>query len=159
MGAEILTAAFVVVVIGGLGSFWGVIVAAMLVGVVRGVTIYFNPSWGEASMYLVDGAGAAAAAARAAWRAHREVRVAAMRKSHLPLIVAAVALVILPFALDFAGLPLRSSIDVVVFAIACMGLNILVGHTGLVSFGHGAWFGLGCLCGGLEPALLVSAAA
>ena len=28
MGAEILTAAFVVVVIGGLGSFWGVIAAA-----------------------------------------------------------------------------------------------------------------------------------
>jgi branched-chain amino acid transport system permease protein len=53
MGAEILTAAFVVVVIGGLGSFWGVIVAAMLVGVVRGITIYFNPSWGEASMYLL----------------------------------------------------------------------------------------------------------
>lgn len=53
MGAEILVAAFVVVVIGGLGSFWGVIVAAVLVGVVRGVTIYFNPSWGEASMYLL----------------------------------------------------------------------------------------------------------
>src|SRR5260370_26474663 len=52
MGAEILTAAFVVVVIGGLGSFWGVIAAAVLVGVVRGVTIYFNPSWGEASLYL-----------------------------------------------------------------------------------------------------------
>jgi branched-chain amino acid transport system permease protein len=53
MGAEILTAAFVVVVIGGLGSFWGVIAAALLVGVVRGITIYFNPSWGEASMYLL----------------------------------------------------------------------------------------------------------
>src|SRR5438477_11841990 len=53
MGAEILTAAFVVVVIGGLGSFWGVIIAAVLVGVVRGVTIYFNPSWGEASMYVL----------------------------------------------------------------------------------------------------------
>jgi branched-chain amino acid transport system permease protein len=53
MGAEILTAAFVVVVIGGLGSFWGVIAAALLVGVVRGVTIYFNPAWGEASMYLL----------------------------------------------------------------------------------------------------------
>jgi branched-chain amino acid transport system permease protein len=53
MGAEILTAAFVVVVIGGLGSFWGVVAAAMLVGVVRGITIYFNPSWGEASMYLL----------------------------------------------------------------------------------------------------------
>lgn len=53
MGAEILTSAFVVVVIGGLGSFWGVIAAAALVGVVKGVTIYFNPSWGEASMYLL----------------------------------------------------------------------------------------------------------
>ncbi len=53
MGAEILTAAFVVVVIGGLGSFWGVIAAALLVGVVRGITISFNPSWGEASMYLL----------------------------------------------------------------------------------------------------------
>jgi len=29
-----------------------------------------------------------------------------------------------------------------VFAIACMALNILVGYTGLTSFGHGAWFGL-----------------
>lgn len=53
MGAEILTAAFVVVVIGGLGSFWGVIMASALVGVVRGVTIFFNPAWGEASMYLL----------------------------------------------------------------------------------------------------------
>jgi branched-chain amino acid transport system permease protein len=53
MGGEILTAAFVVVVIGGLGSFWGVVVAALLVGVVRGLTIYFFPPAGEASMYLL----------------------------------------------------------------------------------------------------------
>ena len=38
----------------------------------------------------------------------------------------------------------------VVFAIACMGLNILVGHTGLVSFGHGAWFGLGAYAAALS---------
>lgn len=53
MGAEILTASFVVVVIGGLGSFWGVIIAALLVGVVRGVTIYVFPPAGEASIYLL----------------------------------------------------------------------------------------------------------
>ena len=41
------------------------------------------------------------------------------------------------------GLTLTSATDVVIFAIACMGLNLLVGYTGLVSFGHGAWFGLG----------------
>lgn len=53
MGNEILVAAFVVVVIGGLGSFWGVIVAAILVGVVRGLTVYFYPPAAEASMYLL----------------------------------------------------------------------------------------------------------
>jgi branched-chain amino acid transport system permease protein len=53
MGAEIITVAFVVVVIGGLGSFWGVMVAALLVGVVRGVTIHFLPAAGEASMYVL----------------------------------------------------------------------------------------------------------
>ena len=53
MGAEILTASFVVVVIGGLGSFWGVVWAALLVGVVRGLTIYFAPAAAEASMYLL----------------------------------------------------------------------------------------------------------
>jgi branched-chain amino acid transport system permease protein len=53
MGAEIITVAFVVVVIGGLGSFWGVVVAALLVGVVRGVTIHFAPAAGEASIYVL----------------------------------------------------------------------------------------------------------
>lgn len=53
MGTEIMTVAFVVVVIGGLGSFWGVVLAAMLVGVVRGITIHFAPAAGEASMYVL----------------------------------------------------------------------------------------------------------
>lgn len=53
MGAEIITVAFVVVIIGGLGSFWGVVAAALLVGVVRGITIHFIPAAGEASMYVL----------------------------------------------------------------------------------------------------------
>lgn len=53
MGTEIMTVAFVVVVIGGLGSFWGVVLAALLVGVVRGITIHFVPAAGEASMYIL----------------------------------------------------------------------------------------------------------
>jgi branched-chain amino acid transport system permease protein len=39
MGQEIITPAFVVVVLGGLGSFWGVVVAALLVGVAKGLTV------------------------------------------------------------------------------------------------------------------------
>ncbi len=53
MGTEILTATFVVVVIGGLGSFWGVVVAGLLVGVVRGITVAFYPPAAEASMYIL----------------------------------------------------------------------------------------------------------
>jgi branched-chain amino acid transport system permease protein len=53
MGSEIITVAFVVVVIGGLGSFWGVVLAALLVGVVRGITIHFEPAAGEASIYVL----------------------------------------------------------------------------------------------------------
>jgi branched-chain amino acid transport system permease protein len=53
MGSEIITVAFVVVVIGGLGSFWGVVLAAFMVGVVRGITIHFVPAAGEASIYIL----------------------------------------------------------------------------------------------------------
>jgi branched-chain amino acid transport system permease protein len=54
MGAEILTAAFVVVVIGGLGSFWGVVVAAIIVGLVKGLVVAFGyPQFSEAAMYLL----------------------------------------------------------------------------------------------------------
>lgn len=73
-----------------------------------------------------------------------------MLNSRASLVIVALSLVLLPFVLDVVGLPLRSAIDVVAFAIACMGLNILVGNTGLVSFGHGAWFGLGAYAAALS---------
>ena len=54
MGNEIITPAFVVVVIGGLGSFWGVVVAALLVGLVKGVMIGIGYSAAStASIYLL----------------------------------------------------------------------------------------------------------
>src|SRR4051812_4812107 len=58
------------------------------------------------------------------------------------LLYAGIGLLALPFALQAIGLGVTSATEVVIFAMACMALNILVGHTGLVSFGHGAWFGL-----------------
>jgi len=54
MGAEIITSAFVVVVIGGLGSFWGVVIAAVIVGVTKGaVTAFGFPQYSEAAIYLL----------------------------------------------------------------------------------------------------------
>jgi ABC-type branched-subunit amino acid transport system ATPase component/ABC-type branched-subunit amino acid transport system permease subunit len=60
----------------------------------------------------------------------------------VPLLIAALGLIALPPLLLALGLTMTSATEVVVYAMACMALNILVGHTGLVSFGHGAWFGL-----------------
>ena len=58
-------------------------------------------------------------------------------------------MLVLPVALLAGGLTMTSATDVVIFAIACMALNILVGQTGLVSFGHGAWFGIGAYAAAL----------
>src|SRR6476661_1723767 len=66
-----------------------------------------------------------------------------------PVILAALGAIALPFIVLAAGLTLTSATDVVIFAIACMALNVLVGYTGLVSFGHGAWFGLGAYAAAL----------
>ncbi len=71
------------------------------------------------------------------------------RLGRSPVTIAAIMLVVLPFALLAGGLTMTSATDVVIFAIACMALNILVGQTGLVSFGHGAWFGLGAYAAAL----------
>ena len=72
-----------------------------------------------------------------------------MLRDRSPLLIAAAALVALPFALDAIGLGVTSATEVVVFAMACMALNILVGYTGLISFGHGAWFGLAAYTAGI----------
>ena len=58
------------------------------------------------------------------------------------MLVAALGLLVLPYLLLALGLTMTSASEVVIYAMACMALNILVGYTGLVSFGHGAWFGL-----------------
>src|SRR3954469_21264261 len=65
-----------------------------------------------------------------------------MKRLPIPLLIAALSLLVLPPVLLALGLTMTSATEVVTYALACMALNILVGHTGLVSFGHGAWFGL-----------------
>ncbi|HZV20972.1 MAG TPA: branched-chain amino acid ABC transporter permease, partial [Hyphomicrobiales bacterium] len=58
-------------------------------------------------------------------------------------------MLVLPYALSAIGLTVTSATEALVFALACMALNILVGYTGLVSFGHGAWFGIAAYAAGI----------
>ncbi|MFI4960346.1 MAG: ATP-binding cassette domain-containing protein [Hyphomicrobiales bacterium] len=66
-----------------------------------------------------------------------------------PLLIAAIALVALPLAMRVIGLTTDTASTVVILAIAAMGLNLCVGYAGLVSFGHGAWFGIGAYAAAL----------
>ncbi|MDM7943975.1 MAG: branched-chain amino acid ABC transporter ATP-binding protein/permease [Hydrogenophaga sp.] len=72
-----------------------------------------------------------------------------LTSKHRPLWIGAAALVALPIAFQAIGLTLDSATVVVILALAAMGLNLLVGFTGLVSFGHAAWFGIGGYAAGL----------
>jgi ABC-type branched-subunit amino acid transport system ATPase component/ABC-type branched-subunit amino acid transport system permease subunit len=78
------------------------------------------------------------------------MRISQVNKCYQPLWIGALALLVVPFVLQAIGLTLTSSTDVVIFAIAAMGLNLLVGYSGLTSFGHGAWFGIGAYAAALS---------
>ncbi|MEI9805514.1 MAG: ATP-binding cassette domain-containing protein [Pseudolabrys sp.] len=66
-----------------------------------------------------------------------------------PLLMAVAALVALPFVMRLFGLTMNTASMVVILAIATMGLNLCIGYTGLVSFGHSTWFGIGAYAAGL----------
>jgi len=53
MAAGAIMPAFVIVTIGGLGSYAGAIVAGVLVGIVTAMTIQFYPDWSNAAMYVL----------------------------------------------------------------------------------------------------------
>jgi branched-chain amino acid transport system ATP-binding protein len=59
-----------------------------------------------------------------------------------PLLVLAAALVVLPLFTGALGLPISIASEIALFALVGLGFNLLLGYTGLLSFGHGAFFGL-----------------
>jgi branched-chain amino acid transport system permease protein len=63
------------------------------------------------------------------------------RRRRLLLVVAALLAIAFPFVARLFHLSL--AIEVLVFAIFAMSLDLLLGYTGLPSFGHAAFFGLG----------------
>jgi branched-chain amino acid transport system ATP-binding protein len=77
------------------------------------------------------------------------MKAASPVQKYRPLWLAGLALVAIPFVLPLLGLSLNTGTMVVALAIAAMGLNLCVGYTGLVSFGHGTWFGIGAYAAGL----------
>jgi branched-chain amino acid transport system permease protein len=63
----------------------------------------------------------------------------------LALLGCLAALAALPFVLELVGEPfyLRFAARVLIFALAALSLNLILGYGGMVSFGHAAFFGVG----------------
>ena len=53
MGVDAVVPAFLIIVLGGVGSFWGAVLAGILVGVVVGLTGAYASEWSLMSMYLL----------------------------------------------------------------------------------------------------------
>ncbi len=64
-------------------------------------------------------------------------------------------LIAVPLWLPFLGGYTALAGRVLVFGLAAMGLNLLLGFTGVLSFGHAAYFGLGAYGAGLTLRYLV----
>jgi branched-subunit amino acid ABC-type transport system permease component len=53
MGVDAVIPAFVIIVLGGVGSFWGPVMAGLLVGMVVGLTGAYKTDWSLFAMYLL----------------------------------------------------------------------------------------------------------
>jgi branched-chain amino acid transport system permease protein len=167
LGMDLTTIAdaFVVVVVGGLGSIPGAFLAALLIGEVKSlciavgdvsilgigvsmsrmtlaveflvmaIVLVIRPSGllGQIRTVVAYGGNRTAVADRTATAVTRPVLIAFM----------VVAIAVFAAPLLTSGYTLVLLIDIFVFALFAASLQFLVGTSGLTSFGHAAYFGLG----------------
>ena len=177
--------AFVVVVVGGMGSIPGAYVAALLIAEIKALCVglgtvhWFGVDFSFSKLTLVAEFGVMAVVlvwrpwgllgrAQAASRNTAAVEPP-LRPAGRPLLVAAalllVALLLLPVL--SAGNPYTTvlAIDLLTAALFAASLHFIMGPAGMHSFGHAAYFGLGAYAAALlmlkagwamEAALLAS---
>ncbi len=147
---NIIATAFVIVVIGGLGSILGAFLAAVLVGQLNAFGILVFPTLTLALMFLVMASvlilrpqgllgkpeSAAPPTGPPAPRLRLPSRLSLML--WLPLLTGLVAL---PWFTQ--GYVLVLMVDIFIAALFAASLHFLLGPGGMISFGHAAYFGLG----------------
>lgn len=66
-----------------------------------------------------------------------------------PMLITFALLVSLPYWVEGVGLYQYLGVEIVIWMVYALGFNLLLGYTGLPSFGHGAYFGIGAYAFGL----------
>jgi branched-chain amino acid transport system permease protein len=168
---QALLLSLVVVVIGGTGSILGALLGGLTIGLLNAFGTAYFPSFASYILYAVlivvllvrpsgflgrkmSSYGASENLERASFRGKRTAwvesgspdRSATPRWRRLlyrrgPYVIALAVLAVVP---SFLGaFPLATLTRVLIFAVFAMSLDLLMGYTGLFSFGHAAFFGLG----------------
>ena len=154
---SVISDAFVVVVVGGLGSIPGAFLAALLIAETKAFCIGLGLSKATlVTEFLVMAAvlvvrpwgllGRIPAQARGPGAADQPL--AAPSPVLLRMLAAlAAALALIPFV--SGGYTLVLLTDVLIFALFAASLHFIMGPGGLYSFGHAAYFGLGAYAAGI----------
>jgi branched-chain amino acid transport system permease protein len=157
---SVITDAFVVVVVGGMGSLEGAALASLLIGLLQAFGIVLFP---QATLVLVFAVMAVVLLVRPNGLLGRPITTAAtggvarlIRPAPAALVGVGAALLALavgaPFLLGPYGLSvLTEALVAVLFAAS---LHLMMGPGGMPSFGHAAWFGLGAYAAGLAATRL-----
>ncbi len=150
MDSEILIPAFIVIVIGGMGSLRGAFVGSLLIGIADTFGKAYLPSLSLFLIYLTMTAvllvrpqglfGVKYAEATAAPAITATSSPPTRRRLAFEALVL-LGLVALGFLLS--EYPRALATEILIFAVFAMSLDLLLGFTGLMSLGHAAFFGLG----------------
>ncbi len=151
MDMGIIVEAFVVVVVGGLGSVGGAFVASILIAEVHAFGIVLFPEITLVLVFLVmavvlavrpRGLGGSAEAPSEEREAGGPYVLRPLaRTGRLAMGAVVVGLIVLPgFTGDYA---VQVATEILVFAIFAASLQFVMGLGGIISFGHAAYLGLG----------------
>ena len=150
MDASIIVEAFVVVVIGGMGSVWGALLASLLIGVLNAYGVLLLPRIAIVLIFVVMAVVLVVRPWGLLGRPEIQLRPPrAGARSDRPLRTPRVAWLAAGLVL-LAALPLvlptfwvSIAVEIFAFALFAASLHLLMAEGGMVSFGHAAYFGLG----------------
>src|SRR5712692_927640 len=148
MDTSIIVEAFVVVVIGGMGSVWGALLAALLIGVLNAYGVLLLPKIAIVLIFVVMAVVLVVRPWGLLGRPEIQLRAGAAVGEERgapwhPAWLAAVGLVLVALPLLLPTFWIWMAVEIFAFALFAASLHLLMGLGGMVSFGHAAYFGLG----------------
>jgi len=161
VGTEVIIESFVVVVIGGLGNLWGALIGSILIGSLETIGIIVFPEFEMSLIYLLM---VAVLVVRPWGLFGRPLKVKALSEKNLameaqeispvhfsvrPLVRWAPLLLLLLVPLFTGRFYQYLLTQIFVASLMAIAFNLLLGTTGLLSFGQAAFFGVGAYTVGL----------